>query len=207
MIGRNVTVDGLIYTPVRDAHRYSGRYISVSGLANVHVEEGTSVSEGEVPDISAIGHIPPQDIVRLGRHKAAGTVRAVWGGKHFLLETDAGEASVDVLFSGQRSIISDATAHAVLNIVRELVANAVRHGKAKSVRISGSVDPKRLEVSVRDDGCGFDADARPRQEDGHFGLDGIVERIERLGGAFELESAPGKGTCATIKVMRNRGNP
>ena len=101
MIGRNVTVDGLIYTPVRDAHRYSGRYISVSGLANVHVEDGPPASEDAVPDISDIGHIPPQDIVRLGRHKAAGTVRAVWGGKHILLETDAGEMVFAEIIEGR----------------------------------------------------------------------------------------------------------
>ena len=53
---------------------------------------------------------------------------------------------------------------------------------------------------MRDDGCGFDPTNRPGQAEGHFGLDGIVERIERLGGTFEIKSAPGKGTKATIQI-------
>ncbi len=118
------------------------------------------------------------------------------------VEPVAEDASVAVRFSGPRSTISDATAHAVLNVVRELVANAVRHGKAKSVQIAGVVDSKGLEVSVHDDGCGFDVKARPRQEDGHFGLDGIIERLERIGGTFEIESTPGKSTCARIRIAR-----
>ena len=91
LIGRNVAVCGIICTPRRDAHRYSGRYISVSGFANVHIGEYADPADGTVPDISSIGRIPPQDIARLGRHRAVGTVRATWRGDRFLLETDAGE--------------------------------------------------------------------------------------------------------------------
>jgi signal transduction histidine kinase len=53
---------------------------------------------------------------------------------------------------------------------------------------------------VRDDGGGFDPANRPGQAEGHFGLDGIAERIERLGGTFEIKSTPGNGTKATIQI-------
>ena len=507
MIGRNATVDGLVRTPLREAHRYSGRYISVRGLCNVHIGEDTSGPEEAVPDISAIVHIPPQDIVRLGRHRAVGTVLAAWRGNQILLETDSGEmvfavilrgplprpgsrvavtgfpetdtfslyldnaawmaaegpplprpepedvsidalmkngkglphidvhangrtirfagyvrfrsadagslmqveseghlvkvdlsslpeesrdietesrisvtgtyvidaeratfgesvprargffvvprgpddikvlespswltvgrlvfaicllaaacfavafwnvslrtlverrsrevveaqsskmkaelrigertrlaadlhdsisqnltaigyqisaarntlgdrdpatagrlltaaktirscrtdlrrclwdlrndvldeqdfaeairktvapvagdAAVAVRFSGARSAISDSTAHSILNIVRELAANAARHGRAQSIHIAGAVDRTGLKMSVSDDGCGFDIASRPRQEDGHFGLDGITERLERIGGTLTIRSSPGNGTKATIKL-------
>lgn len=91
LIGRNIALCGTVCTPSHQAHRYSGRYIAVSGFANVHICEYAGSDDGAAPDISSIGHIPPQDIARLGRHRAAGTVRAVWRGDHFLLETDAGE--------------------------------------------------------------------------------------------------------------------
>ena len=112
----------------------------------------------------------------------------------------AGAASVTVRFAGPRTAISDSTAHGVLNAVRELVSNAVRHGEAAKIRIAGEVRSGTLRISVRDDGCGFDPTNRPGQAEGHFGLDGIAERIERLGGTFEIKSAPGKGTKATIQI-------
>ena len=112
----------------------------------------------------------------------------------------AGAASVTVRFAGPRTAISDSTAHGVLNAVRELVSNAVRHGEASKIRIAGEVRNGTLRVSVCDDGCGFDPTNRPGQAEGHFGLDGIAERIERLGGTFEIKSAPGKGTKATIQI-------
>lgn len=111
-------------------------------------------------------------------------------------------ASIAVRFAGPRSAISDSTAHGVLNAVRELVANSVRHGRATKIRISGEVRAGALNISVRDDGCGFDLRSRPGQTEGHFGLDGIVERVERLGGTFEIESSPGKGTYALISFNR-----
>ena len=112
----------------------------------------------------------------------------------------AGEASVAVRFLGSRSAISDSTAHGILNAVRELVANAVRHGGATKIRIAGEVRTGTLNLSVQDNGRGFDTSTRPGQSAGHFGLDGIAERVERLGGKFEIDSAPGKGAKATIKI-------
>ena len=114
----------------------------------------------------------------------------------------AGSASIAVRFEGPRAVISDSTAHGVLNAVRELVANAVRHGGAKKIRIAGEVKTGVLNLSVRDDGFGFDPGRRPGQTEGHFGLDGIAERIERLGGTFEIESSPGKGTYAVISFSK-----
>jgi len=114
----------------------------------------------------------------------------------------AGEASIAVRFAGSRAAISDSTAHGVLNAVRELVANAVRHGKAANIRIAGEVHTGELNLSVRDDGCGFDTSTRPGQTEGHFGLDGIIERLERLGGTFKIESSPGNGTYAVISFSK-----
>ena len=118
----------------------------------------------------------------------------------------AGSASVAVRFFGPRTAISDSTAHGVLNAVRELVANAVRHGGAKKIRIAGEVRAGTLSISVRDDGCGFEMGSRPGQAEGHFGLDGIAERIERLGGRFEIESSPGSGTKGKMTISTKGGD-
>jgi len=112
----------------------------------------------------------------------------------------SGKAAVHVRFAVRRAKLSDTTAHAILSICRELVANAVLHGKATTIRIAGEVKDGAICFSVRDDGCGFDPSTRPGQEQGHFGLDGLVERIKRLGGTFTIDSAPGRGTRAAVTV-------
>ena len=81
-------------------------------------------------------------------------------------------------------------------------ADAVRHGGAANIRIAGKIHTGALNISVRDDGCGFDTSTRPGQTEGHFGLDGIIERIERLGGTFKIESSPGRGTYAVMSFSK-----
>ena len=99
-----------------------------------------------------------------------------------------------------RSTLSDTTAHALLSVIRELVANAIRHGRAREIRIGGEIESGVLRLSVTDDGRGFDPAVRANSACGHFGLDGARNRIERLGGSFEIDSAPGKGVRARIEL-------
>ena len=105
---------------------------------------------------------------------------------------------LSISFEISRRSVNDSTAHAILSVIRELVANAIRHGHAKSIVIKGEHDDGRLKVSVIDDGIGFDPSSCFRSDEGHFGLDGIRNRIGRLGGEFTLTSSPGYGTTAEI---------
>ena len=117
------------------------------------------------------------------------------------VEPVGGDAKLSVRFSGRRELVSDSTAHAVLNILRELVSNAVRHGKAGAVSIAGEARPGLLRFSVRDDGIGFDPDRRPRQDEGHFGLDGILERLRMLHGTLSIRSHVGRGTYIRVTIQ------
>lgn len=110
------------------------------------------------------------------------------------------DADVVIRFNVAREQISDSSAHAILCIIRELSLNAIRHGKATKIRIAGSIDGERMLFSVRDNGCGFDPDNVPGFAEGHYGLLGIRERIDKFEGAFSLSSQPGKGTKATVSL-------
>ena len=103
-------------------------------------------------------------------------------------------AALHVRFAVPRRDLADDVAHAVLQMIRELVSNAVRHGQAKTIRIAGAVyadgASRRLLFSVANDGAGFDLDAVPGVGAGHFGLQGLRERVRRFGGRLKIESQP-----------------
>ena len=119
------------------------------------------------------------------------------------LQPQVNDARLQVRFNVPRKRLSDTTAHAILRIVRELVINALRHGHAQSVRVAGGLDAEQLMFSVRDDGSGFDPGSHPDISTGHFGLQGIRERVAQLGGSVKIDSAPGCGTKVVVALPAN----
>ena len=111
-----------------------------------------------------------------------------------------GDAELTVRFNVPRERITDASAHAIIRIVRELASNAVRHGSARKVKIAGTIDEGMLMFSVTDDGCGFVVEQAPGIDECHFGLQGIRERVARFQGEMKIESTPGKGTHVAITI-------
>ena len=105
-----------------------------------------------------------------------------------------------VRFNVPRERLSDNTAHALLRIIRELVQNAIRHGHAKTIKIAGGLESDRLLFSVQDDGCGFDPENHPGVLQGHFGLQGIRERVKQFNGNLTIKSKSEKGTRVAISI-------
>ena len=120
------------------------------------------------------------------------------------LEPFEDSAAILVRFNVDRSKFEDLTAHAILAIIRELASNAIRHGHAWTIRVAGAVENNTLLFSVTDDGSGFDFENRMNSEDGHFGLDGIHDRLKRLNGSIAFSRPAGGGTKATVKLPIGR---
>lgn len=112
-------------------------------------------------------------------------------------------AGFELDFPVSRAKLGDSVAYAAMCIVRELVANAVFHGKAKKVAVSGRLADGKLEMRVADDGCGFDPARVPGVAQGHFGLEGVKNRAERFRGTLRIESRPGGGTEAEVELWIN----
>ncbi len=116
------------------------------------------------------------------------------------LQPHVSMSHLSVNFNVPRSRLADNIAHTLLRVIRELVLNAIRHGGATSVNITGRADGNRIICSVTDNGCGFDPRSRPGVLQGHFGLQGIAERVEQLGGDVTIDSAPGRGTKVELEI-------
>jgi ligand-binding sensor domain-containing protein/two-component sensor histidine kinase len=93
--------------------------------------------------------------------------------------------------------------HHLLLLCQEAITNALKHAHAQKVTIALNFEPQSVEVSVQDDGCGFDPDSPLHLSGGHFGLVGMRERIKKLGGRLTLKSRPGTGTEVVIMVPTN----
>jgi len=89
--------------------------------------------------------------------------------------------------------------HRMFLAVREALHNAVKHSQGTRVTLAVRLDHGRLEITVRDDGQGFDP-GRPAAGIGHDGLANIRSRMEEVGGTCTIESAPGRGT--EVRLVR-----
>jgi signal transduction histidine kinase len=87
-------------------------------------------------------------------------------------------------------------------VVREAIANVVKHARARNVCVFLNYESNHLTVSVVDDGRGFDVAPTTRQavRDGHLGLVGMRERLSHIGGTLSVSSTIGQGTTITCLV-------
>ncbi len=83
----------------------------------------------------------------------------------------------------------------IYRVVQEALHNCARHSHARSVQVVVKQEGSKIILSVEDDGRGFDA----RRVRG-LGLVGMEERVNHLGGAFEIESEPGGGTRVAVEL-------
>jgi signal transduction histidine kinase len=89
---------------------------------------------------------------------------------------------------------------ALFRVCQEAMSNIARHAHAESVLIQLSEDGGEIRIEIEDDGRGFEPDNVSHAERRHFGLMGIEERVEILGGKVVIDSAPGQGTRIRLAV-------
>lgn len=97
------------------------------------------------------------------------------------------------------------TAIMLFRILQESLLNVTQHAAAERVFVTIRLEESRVELTVEDDGRGFDPESlRASVRDGQRGLGilGMEERARLLGGALELASAPGEGTTVVVRVQR-----
>jgi signal transduction histidine kinase len=110
--------------------------------------------------------------------------------------TDGTSIAVEFALHGVPRALPPAWDENLLRIGQEVVTNVLRHAKARYLVASLAFDATGLRLELRDDGRGFDTATRG---DG-FGLLGMVERVEQMGGALTLRSARDAGTVIAISL-------
>ena len=112
------------------------------------------------------------------------------------------DVKIDVRTAGDLAHVPDFVAGNLLLVAQEALHNALKHGHPRTVTIEARLaeKPEWIAVTVRDDGRGFTVGAQVGAPQGHFGLTGMSERIERLNGTLRIESAPGHGTTIHVEV-------
>jgi signal transduction histidine kinase len=108
--------------------------------------------------------------------------------------TEAQPLQVNYKVEGTPFEFSSMIKHQILRIAEEAVTNAVKHSKATSLEIALKYDAPNIRLEVTDNGQGFEIKNPFSKLNGHFGLLGMNERAEKIGGALLIESTPGFGT-------------
>jgi two-component system, NarL family, sensor histidine kinase YdfH len=100
---------------------------------------------------------------------------------------------------GLAAPLPEQTSQHALRIVAEALSNVAQHAQASQVWVSAVQAAGAVEITVRDDGAGFEVDAAELGA-GHYGLVGMAERARLAGGELAINSAPGQGTTVRLRL-------
>jgi signal transduction histidine kinase len=114
------------------------------------------------------------------------------------------ELPVQINVSGKPFDISEECEHELMMVMREALYNSARHSHASDVSVNVKYDTVGLVLELADNGVGFDVTDVMANDDLHYGLRGLQERIARIKGDVTIESAIGKGANITISLSRGR---
>ena len=94
--------------------------------------------------------------------------------------------------------------HNLFLAFEEALNNALKHGRAAKVRVAMAVGAGRFEITVADDGCGFDLNGSPTRRTGGNGLPNMRQRMADVGGRCDIQSQAGQGTTVSLNLPLNR---
>jgi signal transduction histidine kinase len=181
------------------AHTLSGVAVELEGLRSMlrldperaatllnHSQQ--AIREGLTETRRALQELRAQPLEDLGLALAVQTLADCYASRSDFridldIEQELGDYPVDVQ-------------QCVYRIAQEALANVADHARAQNARVVLKRDQDQLKLTITDDGCGFDPTTL--EENLHYGLLGIRERAEMLGGGLTIESQVGKGTQITF---------
>jgi len=122
-----------------------------------------------------------------------------------MLAEESSQEELEVKFSlqGKEARLNPSVEMSLFRVVQEALSNVTRHAEATLARIELGFQPGSVSVQVSDNGKGFTPPRTPAEfaQAGHYGLLGMYERIELIGGKLSIQSQPG-GTTLVVVVPK-----
>ncbi len=144
------------------------------------------------------GELRPPTLANLGLEKA---IRS-----HIIKVQEAHpEMVIETQLSNDGQMLPERARLALFRVYQNSINNILRHAQAKKISVRFGFDPQQIYLYIEDDGRGFSVPSRwvDLVRAGHFGLVGMSERVEAIGGHFNIVSAPGRGTKVEVSVPLN----
>lgn len=182
---------------------------NLTGVA-IQLEAAGGQVEADVRTVQAI-----RTATAMLHHSREEVRRSVWGLRSPVLERQGLAAALrelavtlttektEVIFTddvGTGERLPPQTEFQLFRIAQEALTNALKHAQATRVELRLGRTGGEIDLVVRDNGHGFDPATPARDGRMHFGLLGLGERVARVAGKLDLESAPGSGTCLRVRL-------
>lgn len=121
------------------------------------------------------------------------------------MASDIGKRSginIGVIVNGVSRRCSAEVELVLFRVAQEALRNVLRHSHATRAEIMAEFDERKIKITIKDDGKGFDLPETTGDlvKQGRLGLAGMQERIQLIGGKLRIESTPDKGTTVTIEA-------
>jgi nitrate/nitrite-specific signal transduction histidine kinase len=167
-------------------------------------------AEEELDDMATLAHEAYLDVREaiLGLQETVSPATGIVGTLRAYLEKFSRQSGIKVEIEGAEDEVPPLSPEVEVQLVRviqEALTNVRKHAHADTARIRIDSRDGETVINVVDNGRGFDPAVLQRRDGRRFGVRIMRERIERVGGRFEIESRPGSGTSVRIRFPAAEG--
>lgn len=165
-----------------------------------YLKETTKRLELDVHGVAL--ELRPTTLDDLGLEAALSSLTREWARRH---EQRIRAVFNSTGFTNQAERLSSEVQVAIYRVVQEALTNVARHSQAGVVSVILSCDDRQVQVIIEDDGVGFDAEhwMSSPMENRRLGLMGMQERVQLVGGEFQIESGAGTTIVVSIPLSQN----
>jgi signal transduction histidine kinase len=123
-----------------------------------------------------------------------------------LLDNDCCPKGIQVTFdiTGEQRRLDSLIETVLFRVAQEALANVIRHAQTSAASVHLDYATDAVTLGVLDSGKGFDPN-EPLHPPRGWGLEGMRERVESVGGQLSLYSAPGRGTTVEVVILLEKG--
>jgi two-component system, NarL family, sensor histidine kinase UhpB len=185
-LGQSVTAVKTIAASL--VNRSRGKYPEIQSAAQMIVDVSSQMYDAMH---GMVRQLRPMALEKLGLRDALQELVQSQRSRH-------SEIEFDLRVEGDLAALDENTNITAYRVVQECLTNIVRHAGATRAQVHVTRDQRELAISISDNGKGFAQDGEDREE--RYGLLGMRERVEGLGGRFELSNGPGRGASVRVSL-------